>query len=370
MNSVDSYKIGWIAALPIERAAALAVLDERYEAPEGFEQHPTDTNSYIWGRIDRHNVVIASFPAGVPGTRSAAVAVARFLASLPHIRIGLLVGIGAGVARPDLGQDIRLGDVVVSQPGGQTGGVIQYDLGKAKIGQVWERKGILNTPPLVLLHAVAALQAEHEVSPPSIPITLKEMWINNAPLWASSRVPRPQTQGSKYIHQGFENDRLFKATFDHVEGGACVNCDPAYEIKREARGSEDPWIHYGIIASGDTIIEDAATRDKILKDVGEEILCFDTVAAGVLHSFPCLVIRGICDYADSHRNDQWQRYAAATAAAYAKELFDWIPGGQHPKLQPIHEIALPDDTPLEPKRPVSRPFGRQQYSGQSLEMVD
>ncbi|KAK4082826.1 uncharacterized protein Triagg1_1716 [Trichoderma aggressivum f. europaeum] len=322
MNSVDSYQIGWIAALPIERAAALAVLDERYEEPEEFEQHPFDTNSYIWGRIERHNVVIASLPAGVPGTRSAAVTVAKFLSSLPHIKIGLLVGLGAGVARPDQGRDIRLGDVVVSQPQGRTGGVIQYDLGKAKIGQVWERSGILNTPPLVLLHAVAALQAEHE-------------------LWAiTPLVHRPPIQGSKYIHQGFENDRLFKATFDHVEGYTCANCDPAYEIKREARGAKDPWIHYGIIASGDTIIEDAATRDRIISDVGEDIFCFDTVAAGVMHSFPCLVIKGISDYADSHRNDQWQRYAAATAAAYAKELLGWIPGGQHPKIRTIDEISL------------------------------
>lgn len=341
MNTVQSYKIGWVAALPIDRAAAIAMLHERFEAPEDFEQHPFDTNSYIWGQIDRHNVVIASLPAGVPGTRSAAVTVAKFLSSLPHIKIGLLVGIGAGVARPDQGQDIRLGDVVVSQPQGRTGGVIQYDLGKAKTGQVWEPKGILNTPPLVLLQAVAALQAEHEVSSPRIPITLKEMYINNGQLWAiTPLVHRPQTQGSKYLHQGFENDRLFKATFDHIEGDTCANCDPAYEIKRAARGAEDPWVHYGIIASGDTMIEDAATRDKILRDVGEDILCFDTVAAGVMHSFPCLVIKGISDYADSHRNDQWQRYAAATAAAYAKELLGWIPRGQHPKMRSIDEISL------------------------------
>jgi hypothetical protein len=48
-------------------------------------------------------------------------------------------------------------------------------------------------------------------------------------------------------------------------------------------------------------------------------------AAGLMNNFPCIVIRGICDYADSHKNDRWQRYAAATAAAYAKELLAFVP---------------------------------------------
>ena len=48
------------------------------------------------------------------------------------------------------------------------------------------------------------------------------------------------------------------------------------------------------------------------------MLCFKMEAAGLMDDFPCLVVRGICDYADSHKNKQWQGYAAATAAAYAK----------------------------------------------------
>jgi hypothetical protein len=44
-----------------------------------------------------------------------------------------------------------------------------------------------------------------------------------------------------------------------------------------------------------------------------------------MDTFLCLVIRGICDYADSHKNKQWQEYSAAVAAAYAKELLSVIP---------------------------------------------
>jgi nucleoside phosphorylase len=48
-------------------------------------------------------------------------------------------------------------------------------------------------------------------------------------------------------------------------------------------------------------------------------------AAGLMNTFPCLVIRGICDYSDSHKNKEWQGYAAMVAAAYAKDLLQRIP---------------------------------------------
>ncbi|KAF4628883.1 hypothetical protein G7Y89_g9267 [Cudoniella acicularis] len=60
---------------------------------------------------------------------------------------------------------------------------------------------------------------------------------------------------------------------------------------------------------------------------------------GLMDLFPCLVIRGICDYADSHKNKIWQPYAAATAAAYAKELLLVIPGQRVMDLPPIEQIG-------------------------------
>lgn len=168
-GSPDLYTVGWIAALPIERAATTAMLDERHDKPCSFVQHHADTNSYTWSKIGEHNVVIASLPAGLYGTTSAATTASNLLSSLPQIRIGLLVGIGGGIARPEQGRDIRLGDVVVSQPQGTTGGVIQYDLGKARANQKWERNDFLGMPPRVLLQALANLQAEHEMGESRIP---------------------------------------------------------------------------------------------------------------------------------------------------------------------------------------------------------
>ncbi|KAG7412793.1 Vegetative incompatibility protein HET-E-1 [Fusarium oxysporum f. sp. rapae] len=329
LKSPDLYTIGWIAALPIERAAATALLDERHDVPEGFHQHRSDANSYTWGRIGEHNIVIASLPAGVYGTTSTANTAADLIHSLPHIRIGLLVGIGGGIARPDLGQDIRLGDIVVSQPDGTTGGVVQYDLGKAKANGVWERKGSLYKPPPVLLHALASLQAEHEIVPPKVPDLLQAMWEAN---------PHMRRQKNGYTYQGAENDRLFESHRDHDGGSTCDKCDSAWEVKRDRRESTDPEIHYGVIASGNKLIKDAATRDSLSEDTGHQCLCVEMEAAGLMDRFPCLVIRGICDYADSHKNDRWQRYAAAAAAAFAVELLGFVPAGQLESTQKIIEI--------------------------------
>ncbi|KAL7916712.1 nucleoside phosphorylase domain-containing protein [Trichoderma velutinum] len=81
---------------------------------------------------------------------------------------------------------------------------------------------------------------------------------------------------------------------------------------------DDPVIHYGLIASANKLMKDAMIRDKLAAEKG--VLCFEMEAAGLMNHFPCLVIRGICDYADTHKNDEWQGFAAMMAAAYARDL--------------------------------------------------
>ncbi|KAF7593565.1 hypothetical protein BBP40_011185 [Aspergillus hancockii] len=159
LDSLDMYTVGWIAALPMERAATTATLDESNDKPHDFMQHQADPESYTWGRMGDRHVVIASLPAGLSRTTSAATTASILLSSLPQIKFGLFVGIGGGIARPEEGRDIRLGDVAVSQPQGTTGGVIQYNLGKAKSGQKREWKDFLAMPPPVLLQALPSLQA-------------------------------------------------------------------------------------------------------------------------------------------------------------------------------------------------------------------
>jgi nucleoside phosphorylase len=288
-------------------AAAQSMLDEQHNS---LQQDPHDHNNYALGRIGVHNVVLACLPAGVAGTISAARVATQMLSTFKKLRFGLMVGIGGGVPSQD--NDIRLGDVVVSKPTATFGGVIQYDFGKTVQSGRFVRTGSLNRPPDILLTALANLQARHMMEGHKLSEHLSEM------------IKRYPKMGAQFAHPGTQNDWLYEAEYDHIEGNpTCSQCDAGRVVDREPRPSEDSVIHYGLIASGDQVMRHGATRDRLRREL--DVLCFEIEAAGLMDSFPCLVIRGVCDYADSHGNKRWQAYAAAVAAAYAKRLLCVIP---------------------------------------------
>jgi nucleoside phosphorylase len=318
----QEYTIGWICVLPLELAAACAMLDESHGAPQ--EQHPQDKNNYYLGSIWGFNIAIACPPFGVCGATSAATVATQMLSSFQSIRIGLMVGIGGGI--PSKIHDIRLGDIVVSKPK-STFGVVQYDFGKVGAEGKFIRTGSLNKPPLVLLNAIARLQAEHMLKESNIPRYLSEMLAK----YTSAKVR------ADYSYQGAQNDRLYEADYKHVgDGDTCEYCDVNKVLPRLDRNSNDPFIHYGAIASGNKVIKHGETRDQVGKEFG--VICFEMEAAGLMDNYPCLVIRGICDYSDSHKNKRWRRYAAVTAAAYAKELLSMIPPNRVDILPTVAEV--------------------------------
>jgi nucleoside phosphorylase len=313
----NEYTVGWVCALPKEQTAATAMLDQRHaDLPKPLN----DYNTYTLGSIGKHNIVIACLPKGKLGTSSAATVATQLAGTFPSVKIVLMVGIGGGIP-----PKVRLGDVVVSTPVGQFPGVVQWDFGKAKEGGNFERTGALNNPPTSLLTALTKLETEHELTGPKIPEYLDELkqnWPRLAP---------------KYLRSDSLEDVLFKADYSHVNEGtdcgaipdnddgddeeSCQFCDRAKVLKRKPR---DMRIHYGLIASGNQVIKDATFRDKLNKDLGSNVLCVEMEAAGLMNNFPCIVIRGICDYADSHKNKDWQEHAAAIAAAFAKELLGYV----------------------------------------------
>ncbi|KAE8160965.1 hypothetical protein BDV40DRAFT_313437 [Aspergillus tamarii] len=302
----QDYTVAWICALPLEMAAAEAMLDETHPK---LPAKPTDDNTYILGRIYDHNIVIACLRSGVYGTTSAAALATQMQSTFQSIRFFLMVGIGGGA--PSEKVDIRLGDVVVSNPTRDFGGVIQYDYGKTVSGGRFERTGVLNKPLPALLTAVSRLKAAHMSTPSKIPALLSGM-----------RARKPMMRDN-FTYRGEEQDLLFDAEYDHCGSDAtCNNCDIRRLVARPGRPRYDPVIHYGLIASGNQVVKHGRTRDKLARELG--ILCFEMEAAGLMDDFQCLVIRGICDYSDSHKNKQWQGYAAATAAAYAKELLSVV----------------------------------------------
>ncbi|KAH7056979.1 nucleoside phosphorylase domain-containing protein [Macrophomina phaseolina] len=301
------------------------MLDEKHDWPRDYRKHPRDTNQYFLGRIGQHNVVITALPMGEYGCVPAATTAWGLIASFPHIRVGLMVGIGAGVPKVKNnkvveGYDIRLGDVVVSEPNATNSGVLQYDLGKRRPGGQFERVGFMDLPPEPLLIALRNLKARYHNQPPDVPKFLQDMLRKNPRL----AIPDPDTGDPAFVHQGVRNDRLFDTSASHVASSddedKCAKCDHYREICRNPRSSTNPVIHYGTIASGNSVVKDAISRKEIQTSLSQDCLCLEMEAAGLMNFFPCLVVRGICDYADAHKNDRWQNYAAATAAAFAKSL--------------------------------------------------
>lgn len=299
----DEYTVGWICALPGEMAASEAMLDEIHEGLQ--DPDPQDNNTYTLGQIRSHKVVIASLPAGNYGTNPAATVARDMLRTFKSIRIGLLVGIGGGV--PSKAHDIRLGDVVVSQPTPSSGGIIQFDRGKTIGNGQFQRTGVLPPPPQLLLTALSKLQATHK---------WKDSQISRFLISMTEKYPKMR---KTYAYQGAAKNRLCGAAYDHPEEEPCqFCCKSLHEVFREPRDSEGPTIHYENIASSNQVMRHGATRDSLEKELN--VLCFEMEAAGLAFHFPCLVIRGIYDYSDSHKSKVWQDYAAATAAAFAKEL--------------------------------------------------
>ena len=300
------YTVGWICALPTEFIAAQAMLDERHEE---LPNKTHDQNNYALGRIGDHNIVIACLPKHQIGTSSAATVAITMRFSFPSIRFGLMVGIGGGVPSV-VGKrhDLRLGDIVVSAPTGIGTGVVQYDMGKTGKEGEFRRTGALNKPPPLLLTAVSSLETQYGLEK-----QLSEQISNGFTRWYPDWAVR-------YAYQGADCDQLFKANYDHINDNdeACQECDDLKIVMRPSRRDSFPVIHYGNVASGNRVMEHGITRDQIAER--DDVICFETKAAGLMDNFPCLVIRGICDYADSHKNKKWRPYAAAIAAAYAKAL--------------------------------------------------
>jgi nucleoside phosphorylase len=144
-----------MCALPVELAAAQKMLDEEHCDLE-LNPASNDDNLYILGSIDSHNVTIIYLPTGRIGNNPAAVVATQLRATFKAIRFGLIVGISRGV--PSTEADIQLGDVVVSQPHQTFSGVVQYDSSKATPSG-FARTGSLNSPPQILLSAVAKVRA-------------------------------------------------------------------------------------------------------------------------------------------------------------------------------------------------------------------
>jgi nucleoside phosphorylase len=332
----SDYTVGWVCALPKELIAAEAMLNETHQ---DLPRQPNDHNAYTLGRVGIHNVVIACLPKGGIGNNNAATVATRMTSTFPSIKFGLMVGIGGGVPK-----SVRLSNIVVSTPTDEFGRVMQWDFGKTQEGSIFKRIGALNHPPTELLTALTKLEKEHTMKGSKIPHYLEELkkdWPRLVP---------------KYTRSTSLKDMLFRADYSHVQkpnvcdistsnnaveereeepGNQCINCDQTKIIRRKP---QDMCVHYGLIASSNQMIKNAAFRDEVNARLGSKVLCFEMEAAGLMNEFPCIVIQGICDYADSHKNKDWQEHTAAVAAAFAKELLLLVPAREVEQMPAIKGV--------------------------------
>ncbi|WZH48514.1 uncharacterized protein QYS62_009692 [Fusarium acuminatum] len=320
MSSANDYTVGWICALSVEAVAATVFLDERLEGP--ITQDKNDTNNYKFGKIRDHYVVIATLPKGEYGIATAASVAKDLTRSFPNVRIGLMVGIGGGA--PSSKNDIRLGDVVVSTPEKGQSGIFQYDYGKSMQDGSFQHTRALDQPPQLLRTAVGSLEVDYEIDGNGIEGAITQILEQKPNL--RRRFGRPSD----------DTDILFRAGFIHTGEDSCDSCktDQANVVSRESRHNERTSIHYGMIASANTLMKNAILRDRLAAQ--NNVLCFEMEAAGLINGFPCLVIRGICDYSDSHKNKSWQGYAAMAAAAYAKQILSII---QPPQVEDLPRLG-------------------------------
>jgi nucleoside phosphorylase len=296
----EAYTMGWICASLLDLAAAKAMMEERHLA---LRQHPADKNEYTLGRVGEYNIVVVCLPAEQAGAIAAAVAATRMMYSFGKIKFVFMVGTGGGV--PNKHNDIRLGDVVVGVPSPGKAAVVQYDFGKDTVND-FELFGSLRPPPPDLLAIVGALRTEHGSE--HIQLTNHLSAIDGS-----------------FAYPGVEHDLLFNSDYEHPSDSdlICSGCDRGELIQRERKNTEGV-VHYGSIGSSNMCMSNTKRRERLRKDLG--VLCLETESAGLMNDFPCLAIQGVSNYADSHADatKQWEKYAAATAAAYTTGLLKFM----------------------------------------------
>ncbi|KAL2787495.1 hypothetical protein BJX66DRAFT_310736 [Aspergillus keveii] len=361
-NRRRDFELAIICALPLEADAVIALFDHHHseDGEEGYGKAADDQNAYTTGVIGNHNIVVAHMP-GMGKVSAAGVAVGLRM-SFPNIKLALVVGICGGVPGGLNAREIYLGDVVISQC------LVQYDFGK-QYPMAFEPKdsiqGGSGVPPIAVQALLRKLETHYHSAglQEDTNMFLREL----------------QENSRRALYPGAEFDQLFKPLYLHQhrsltdcatcgEDGshACANaivtacqelgCGAEGLVHRE-RNSDNheqvfwPSIHFGRMGSGDTVMKSGTHRDGIARRDG--IIAFEMEGAGVYAYFPSLVIKGVCDYADSHKNKQWQDYAAAAAAACTKAFLKrWASERVHhdlvakPAVKPIFMVDILRDNSL------------------------
>ncbi|PQE30277.1 Ankyrin repeat protein [Rutstroemia sp. NJR-2017a WRK4] len=304
-HTVREYQIGIICALATETIAVVGMLDNRHAT---LKTPLSNEYAHHLGTMEGFSVTILCLPE--IGTSSAAAAVSKMTAAFTSIKLVILVGVAGGIP-----PRVRKGDVIVTVPDQRSSGVTQWDLSTATEGGQFAIKGSLNRPPNFAIAAINLLKMKHVMEGTDRPKYL-EAFRTNYPGLKKYHTP-DQLQDNLYESDYIHVTAKGSGDTDNSGETCCQLCDRTKIVQRSPRGMV---VHYGAIATGNAVIRDAALRDKLNMNLGGHVLAVEMEAGGLMNNFPCVVVRGICDYCDSHKDKTWQAHAATNAAVVAKEL--------------------------------------------------
>jgi nucleoside phosphorylase len=224
-----------------------------------------------------------------------------------------------------------LGDVVIGER------IIQYDLGRRYPGRFAMKDAITSSPNKDIRSFLGTFKTYHGTE------RLQLDFIHNlGQLQHDAEIKKRLT---RYEYPGSNQDKLFASTYIHrhkerlecncSETKACeaatvasceeLQCDAEYLISRQRLQQQHDEnsiitskVFLGNVGSADTVMKSAEDRDRIA--IQHDLFAFEMEGAGLWDEIPSIVVKGVCDYADSHKNKPWQLFAAATAALTTKAL--------------------------------------------------
>ncbi|KAI0183298.1 nucleoside phosphorylase domain-containing protein [Xylaria flabelliformis] len=327
--------IAIICALSLEADAVVAIFDHHWDI-QSFSTMEGDKNTYSVGRIGCHNVVLVYMPG--MGRTSAATAAASCRTSFPSINLALVVGICGAVPFHRRSAEVLLGDVIISDK------LVIYDFGRQfpdKFMRKEETHDSARKPPEEIRSFLSKMKGRRcqSVLRDKTGFHLEALLQNDSPPYPGVKEDRLFESSYRHKHEK-PSECIQCASLEPLNSSVCdtaristcdtLGCDLGKLVVRQRHshvmnGVRNwlPVIHFGAYASGDTVMKSGEHRDQIA--AREEVIGFEMEGAGVWEIFPCIIIKGVCDYADSHKNKKWQEYSAFTAAACLKALLEVWP---------------------------------------------
>lgn len=335
--SRERFTVAILCALPLEIDAVTSMFDEFWdENIEILRNAPNDSNAYTIGSMGGRMVVLVHMPG--MGKIAASQSASSLRSTYPNIKLALVVGICGSTPHYDGQHEIILGDVVISE------GIVQYDFGRLLPG-AFRRKELmpetLGRPTAAIRSLVAKMKTKKTKEHLAGKIVNYLQIIDDNLGGGNAQYPgisKDELFLSNYTHKHYKPETC--AFCNHVDDSSALACDDASEFTCEQLGCQKdklisrkrlrvaaeiekpptPMVHIGLVGSGDTVMKSGLDRDRVASR--DKVIAFEMEGAGVWDVLPCIVIKGVCDYADSHKNKVWQRYAAATGAACMRAVLE------------------------------------------------